>query len=186
MGREPGRHLRYGVRMRLGWVVVAALASGCAASGADAGATDDFIDMDTPPGNCSATVGVDPCPAPDTSGSPEGGPCRNTEDCVAGTSCVAPYVDGNVGDFVCSAQCIQLMDESAWCLDSSACCDESSSCSARGLCVPGESLDDSGSSDGTTDASSSGSGASSSGGSGGSGGSSGTGSTGAATGTTGM
>lgn len=132
--------------MRLGLIIVASLGLlGCGAFDEDAGAaTDDFIDMDTPPGNCSAGTGLAPCPDPGAStGIPEGGACRESSDCAPGNHCIAPFVDGDVGDFVCTAQCIALMDESAWCLDASACCDVGAVCSARGLCVEG-GLDGSG------------------------------------------
>lgn len=132
--------------MRLGLTIVLALGLlGCGDFSEDAGAdTDDFIDMDTPPGNCSAGTGLDPCPDPGAStGIPEGGACRDSSDCAQDNHCIAPFVGGDVGDFVCTAQCIGLMDESAWCLDASACCDAGAVCSARGLCVEG-ALDDSG------------------------------------------
>jgi hypothetical protein len=126
-------------------MIVAVLASGCsaddgAANGDDA---DDFMDMDTPPGNCSAGTTAAPCPEPGSSGSPEGGPCTEEVECAAGNACVAPFIDGEVGDFTCTSQCLALMDESAWCLGASACCDVGAVCSARGLCVEG-GLDDSG------------------------------------------
>lgn len=175
--RERGAVLRYGVGMRLGLTIVAALGLlGCGDFSEDAGAdTDDFIDMDTPPGNCSAGTGLDPCPDPGAStGIPEGGACRDSGDCAQGNHCIAPFVGGDVGDFVCTAQCIALEDESAWCLDASACCDAGAVCSARGLCVEG-ALDDSGTAgdsgsgtagDGTTgDGTSSGSGSGTAGGS---------------------
>ena len=64
--------------MRLGLVIMAALGLlGCAAADDAAGdggpGTDDFIDMDTPPGNCSAGTGAAPCPDPSGStGVPPG------------------------------------------------------------------------------------------------------------------
>jgi len=131
--------------MRLGLVIVAALGLlGCASDDAfgGEGTTDDFIDMDTPPGNCSA--GSNPCPDPGGStGVPEGGACIESSNCVEGTYCIAPFVDGEVGDFICTALCIPLMDESSWCADSSACCDIGAVCSTRGLCIDG-ALDDTG------------------------------------------
>lgn len=140
--RERDRYLRYGVRMRLGLTIVAALVCGCSAA-EDAGAeTDDFIDMDTPPGNCSAGTTGMPCPDPGTTGAPVGGPCLDSADCAEGW-CVAPFTEGEVGSFTCIAECIPLMDESMWCLDASACCEPGAVCSARGLCVEG-GLDDSG------------------------------------------
>ena len=124
--------------------------------------------MDNPPGNCSAETGAAPCPDPDSSGNPEGGPCITSQHCAAGTSCVAPFEDGHVGDFTCTSQCIANEDQGAWCLDDTACCEVGAICTSRGLCVtPEGSADDtgtstgdtgtdgsSGSSDGTTDASS--------------------------------
>ena len=125
-------------------MLLAALASvGCAVTQDSAADTDDFIDMDTPPGNCSAGTDANPCPDPGTTGAGEGEACRESSDCANGNSCVAPFVAGEVGDFVCSSQCIALMDEAAWCLDATACCDPTAVCSARGLCVEGP-LDDSG------------------------------------------
>jgi hypothetical protein len=148
--RERDRYLRYGVGMRLGLVIVALLASGCAmAEDAAGGATDDFIDMDTPPGNCSAGTGADPCPDPGTTGVPEGGACQQSSQCAPGSACIAPFIEGEIGEFECTSQCITVGDETAWCLDSSACCDEGAVCSARGLCIEG-ALDESGTaSDGT-------------------------------------
>jgi len=131
--------------MRLGLTIVALLAVGCGDfSESDlGGATDDFIDMDEPGGNCSAGPEQNPCIDPGSSGSPEGGPCQTTSQCVAGTVCVAPFMEGEVGDFTCSDQCIPLMDETMWCLDSTACCDPTAVCNARGLCVEG-GVDESG------------------------------------------
>lgn len=177
--------------MRLGLtVVVGLLASGCAAGNDSAqGDTDDFIDQDVPPGNCSAGT-TSECPEPGTGGSPEGGPCIDSNDCANG-NCIAPFIDGQVGDFTCTMQCISLEDEGAWCVDDSSCCDAGAGavCSTRGLCViPESGLDESGTADGT--AGDSGTGGSGTGGSG-TGGSGTTGETsssgtGAATGTTGM
>jgi hypothetical protein len=169
-------------------MVAAVLASGCGAFDDDslAGDTDDFIDMDTPPGNCSAGTSAEPCPDPGTSGSPEGGPCIESQDCAGGNACIAPFAGGEVGDFICVSQCIAQADESQWCLDASACCELGAVCSARGLCVLG-GLDDSGTgdgpaSDGTTGNGTTGTDTGSSGGT-----TEGSGSdTGAATGTTGM
>ncbi len=172
--------------MRLGLLIVVALASGCAA-GDDAagGGSDDFIDMDTPPGNCSAGTTAEPCPDPGTSGAPEGAPCISSAQCELGTSCVAPFVDGEAGEFICSSQCIVLGDESRWCLDASACCEPGAVCSARGLCVEG-GLDDTGTSSGTAGDGTASDGTASDDTTGTDGsGSSGSG-TGAATGTTGM
>ena len=95
--RECDRFLRYGVGMRLGLTTVALLGLlGCGAEldGATAD-TDDFIDMDTPPGNCSAGTAANPCPDPGAStGVPEGGACLESNDCAAGAFCIAPFVDG--------------------------------------------------------------------------------------------
>lgn len=164
-------------------MVALLLGSGCALadSGAEA-ATDDFIDMDTPPGNCSAGTGAEPCPDPGTTGSPEGGPCVDSQDCAGGNACVAPF-DGQVGNFVCEAQCVPLEFPGAWCLDDGACCDPQAVCTTRGLCVIVEGQLDDTAGDSTsgdsTGASSSGTGEPGSTGGSSSG-------TGAATGTTGM
>ncbi len=176
--------MRYGERMRLGLAaLMMLLVVGCGDAGFEA-ETDDFIDQDTPPGNCSASTGLDPCPNPGTSGSPEGGPCFNTRDCAGGNACVAPYDSGDIGDFTCTSQCIELQDDAAWCLDASACCDPNASC-RRGLCVAGpEQQDESGTGSSSGDSGSTGGSDSSSGGSG-TAASSGS-DTGAATGTTGM
>jgi hypothetical protein len=160
--------------MRLGLAIVALVASGCGGDdGAlESGATDDFIDMDTPPGNCSAGPMADPCPTPDTTGAPEGEACASSAGCEGGNACVAPFIDGEVGEFTCTSQCIALLDETAWCLDAVACCDMGAVCNARGLCVvPAGGLDESGSGsgtagEGTTDTGSSSSGSSSTAGSG--------------------
>jgi len=173
--------VRYGVGMRLGLMVVMsmALASGCALANSDAGAdTDDFIDMDTPPGNCSAGTSAQPCPNADSSGNPVGASCFDSDDCTSGTSCVAPYQAGEVGEFTCTDQCLPMLDENAWCFDASACCEPSAVC-RRGLCVPPEETGSSG-----TDSSGTGIGTEGPGTSDGSGSTSAD--TGAATGTTGM
>lgn len=143
--------------MRLGLRFAAAIAivSGCAAADAGDGvATDDFIDMDTPPSNCSAGTSAEPCPAGGSSGASEGEACLRSSDCADDNHCVASFMDGEVGAFVCSSQCVPQLDESSWCLDSSACCEVGAVCSARGLCVDG-ALDGSGT---AGDASSDGSG----------------------------
>jgi hypothetical protein len=184
--REWSRYLRYGVGMRLGLLVAAVLASGCGADdGAAGGDTDDYLDMDTPPGNCSAGTAAEPCPDPGSSGVPEGEPCNSSQQCAVGNACVAPFVDGEAGQFVCAWQCVELGDESQWCLDASACCEPGAVCSARGLCIAG-GLDDSGTGsgtagDGTVGTGTDGSGSSSSGEAGTT-----TESTGSATGTTGL
>ncbi|MEM7159669.1 MAG: hypothetical protein AAF799_42910 [Myxococcota bacterium] len=130
--------------MRLGLAVVAMmLVGGCGSSDSAFGAdTEDFIDEPTPPGNCSAGTSAGPCPN-DTGGNPAGSPCLEPDDCAAGVHCVAPYDDGEVGDFACSDQCIDLMDEQAWCLDAAACCTEGAIC-RRGLCVLEDGVDESG------------------------------------------
>jgi hypothetical protein len=186
--RERSRHLRYGVGMRLGLMVAAVLASGCGALDSDtvSGDTDDFIDMDTPPGNCSAGTSAEPCPDPGTSGSPEGGPCIDSQDCASGNACIAPFVGGEVGDFVCASQCIAQGDEAQWCLDASACCELGAVCSARGLCMLG-GLDDTGTAgDGTAGDGTAGTGTDGTGSSGGSTTEGTASDTGAATETTGM
>lgn len=166
--REAVSFVRYGVRMRLGLVVVASVAlAGCAASADFESETEDFIDMPTPPGNCSADTGAEPCPNPTadggtgTSGNPVGGPCLEPDDCQAGAACVAPYEDGMVGEFSCTDQCIALEDEASWCLDAAACCEPGAIC-RRGLCVIDGSADsgsgDSGSGDSGSGDSDSGSG----------------------------
>jgi hypothetical protein len=177
--------------MRLGLTIVALLGLvGCAAMhDAAVSDTEDFIDMDTPPGNCSAGTGAMPCPSPGDTGVPEGGACRESSDCASGNACTAPFVDGQAGEFTCTSQCVPLMDESSWCLDASACCDPGAVCSVRGLCVDG-GLDDSGTGSDTgtgTGTTGDGSGTSGSGTSGsGTAGSESSGSdTGASTGTTG-
>jgi hypothetical protein len=139
--------------MRLALSIMVVLACGCFAGSSDSPVdTDDFIDMDTPPGNCSAGTSAEPCPDPGSSGTPEGGACNGSQQCEAGNACVAPFVDGAVGDFTCSSQCIALDDESRWCLDASACCEAGAVCSARGLCIlPEGGLDDSGTGTGTGD-----------------------------------
>jgi hypothetical protein len=146
------------IDMRLGLSIVAVLASACAESVESDGSdyppdTDDFIDIDTPPGNCSAGTSAEPCPDPGSSGAPEGGACNGSQQCEAGNACIAPFVGGEVGDFTCSPQCIALDDESRWCLDASACCEAGAVCSARGLCIlPEGGLDGTGTGtgDGTT------------------------------------
>lgn len=146
--------------MRLGLAVVLAAVAIAGCGGDDAASfgsdTEDFIDVSTPPGNCSADTGAEPCPTPGSSGSPEGGPCLQSSHCLDGGWCVAPFDDGEVGDFTCTSVCIDLDDETAWCLDDSACCAAGAVCSARGLCIiPESGLDDSGS--GTDSGSSTGS-----------------------------
>lgn len=153
-------------------MLVAVASAGCAASDAYQSDTEDFIDMPTPPGQCSAGTGAEPCPnATETSnpGQPAGGPCLEPDDCQAGLGCAAPYQDGELGEFTCRDQCIELDDQASWCLDGAACCDPTATC-RRGLCVIDEVADAStgadGSSDGGTEGSGSDTGSGSSGGSG--------------------
>lgn len=130
--------------MRLGLTIVAVLLAGGCAAMDDAGSfdTDDFIDMDTPPGDCPQ--GQVCSGSSGTTGAPVGSPCFSSGQCVDEAACVAPFEDGMVGDFVCTNDCIGPMDEASWCLDPSACCDPTADCNARGLCIPG-ALDDTGS-----------------------------------------
>lgn len=126
-------------------MVVAVLVGGCAGDdSALFGATDDYIDQDVPPGNCSAGTSAQPCPDPDSSGSPEGGACLESEHCADGNACVAPFEGGEVGPFTCTSQCIPIEDEGAWCLDDLACCEPTAVCNARGLCVVPGGVDESG------------------------------------------
>lgn len=160
--------------MRLGLTIVAVLlAGGCGSFAEDAGIdTDDFIDMDTPPGDCPQ--GQVCSGSSGTTGAPEGSPCLNSTQCADDAACVAPFTNGMVGDFVCTNECIGPMDEARWCLDPSACCG-SADCNARGLCIPA-ALDDTGS--GSDSGSGTGADGSGTEGSGSTGGTEGTGSTG--------
>ena len=113
---------------------------GCGDSSLDSASDGDYMDDDIPMGNCGAT-GCDT----DDGGVPIGFPCAQSSDCAGEAACVAPFADGDVGEFVCSAQCVPNDDESSWCLDAAACCDANAVCNPRGLCIQGEgSLDSSG------------------------------------------
>jgi hypothetical protein len=131
--------------MRLGLAVVLAIATitGCGSADGLSVDTDDFIDVNTPPSNCSGTTG-NPCLDPDSSGSPEGGPCANSDHCSPGTWCTAPFDGDHAGEFTCTAQCIELNDQAQWCLDSGVCCNPEAECSSRGLCLVPEPGADSG------------------------------------------
>lgn len=170
-------------------MVIATLAGGCAFDSAASFDTEDYIDMDPPPSNCSAGTTASPCPAGDSSGNPVGGPCIDSDDCLGEAACVAPYSDGEVGDFTCTDQCLPLEDPTSWCFDAASCCDPAASC-RRGLCVLDPAVDESGSGpDGGDSGSSSDSGGSSgTGGSSDSGSDSGSGDTspGGSSGSTGM
>jgi hypothetical protein len=128
--------------MRLGFAV----ATGCAravialtacalmACAASTSAGDgDYMDDDLPMGMCGAT-GCDT----DQGGVPVGFPCAGTNECSGDAVCIAPFTDGDVGEFTCAAQCVPLDDDSTWCLDSSACCDANAVCNPRGLCIMGD------------------------------------------------
>lgn len=98
------------------------------------------MDDDLPMGMC----GVTGC-ATDSGGGgvPVGFPCNGPNECSGEAACVAPYEDGEAGEFVCSAVCLPLEDESSWCLDDDACCDANAFCNPRGLCMMGDAaLDD--------------------------------------------
>jgi hypothetical protein len=119
--------------VKLGLIaVLGLLAAGCGDSAAaDAIGDGDYMDDDIPAGNCGPTgCGSD-------GGVPVGFPCAGSTECSGDAVCVAPFVEGEVGEFVCGAQCIPLMDEASWCLDASACCDANAVCSPRGLCIEG-------------------------------------------------
>ncbi len=129
------------------FTLVAGLSSACGDSSLDSAGDGDYMDDDIPMGNCGAT-GCDT----DDGGVPIGFPCAQSSDCAGEAACVAPFADGDVGESVCSAQCVPIDDESSWCLDSAACCDANAVCNPRGLCIPGESsLDSSGGATTTAD-----------------------------------
>ena len=71
------------------------LGVGCSAASELSADTEDFIDQDAPPGNCSAGTSAEPCPNADSTGTPVGGPCIDSDDCSSGTVCIAPF-DGEV------------------------------------------------------------------------------------------
>src|SRR5262245_16248725 len=73
----------------------------------------DLFDDDLPMGMCSASGG-EPCPG-ETEGLPAGFPCAGTAECATGVVCVAPFADGEVGDFTCSNACVPAEDETQWC-----------------------------------------------------------------------
>ncbi|MCH9684172.1 MAG: hypothetical protein K0V04_22255 [Deltaproteobacteria bacterium] len=99
-------------------------------AGASGGVDDDYMD-DPPPGGGCATE----CPNPGSDGSPVGGPCIDSEDCMTGAICAAEF-DGEVQSFTCTNACIPLMDQSQWCSDDTSCCAAGAVCSGRGLCLP--------------------------------------------------
>jgi hypothetical protein len=104
---------------------------GCGGSEFDTAGDGDYMDDDIPMGQCGNTG------CADTGGVPVGFPCGGSTECSGEAGCVAPFADGQAGDFVCIAQCIPNNDEASWCLDDAACCDETATCSTRGLCVAG-------------------------------------------------
>ncbi|MEM9463420.1 MAG: hypothetical protein AAGF11_55270 [Myxococcota bacterium] len=72
--------------------------------------------------------------------------CQLTSDCDAGLYCVAPFIESlgpeGKGLNECVAACVDLMDETRWCLDAAACCDPAAECTDRGYCeLPGDSAD---------------------------------------------
>src|SRR5688572_13672441 len=112
----------YRVGMRLGFLCVGALLSSACAADASGAGEGDFMDDDLPMGNCGAGSGTGSCPE-DSGNVPAGLPCTVSANCEGELACIAPFIDDDVGDFVCSATCIGLEDEAWWCLDASACCD---------------------------------------------------------------
>jgi len=142
--------------------------SGCFAGDvpSEGGPDDDYMDDQPPPGGCQTD-----CPEPGSGGSPDGGPCLDTNDCASGI-CAAEF-DGAVQTFQCQQACIPLMDEAQWCADDASCCE--GGCSPRGFClIPTETegLDSGASDTGPETSSSSDTGGSSSGAGGSSSGSS--------------
>ena len=127
--------------MRLGLVIGTALALAACAAADGAGGDGDYMDDDLPMGNCSGGTSGGACPS-DSGNVPAGFPCSGTQECTGDLSCVAPFMDDEVGEFTCSAQCIPNDDEAWWCIDAAACCDPAATCSPRGLCVLPVALDD--------------------------------------------
>lgn len=125
----------------LGLMVWVSVAVGCGSASLDTG-DGDYMDDDLPmgacpePGSCSPGAGNSPGTVP------VGGSCSDAGDCSEGAGCMAPWSDGEVGEFTCSATCIPNDDDSMWCLGSAACCDPEATCNARGLCRVGAVLED--------------------------------------------
>ena len=109
------------------------------------------MDDDLPMGNCGAGSGTGSCPE-ESGNVPAGLPCTVSANCEGELACIAPFIDDDVGEFVCSATCIGLEDEAWWCLDASACCDAAAICTPRGLCMLDVSVDDTAGSGDSTDA----------------------------------
>lgn len=65
--------------------------------------------------------------------------CARTSDCGADLFCVAPFDESlgpqGKGLNECVTQCVEIMDETRWCLDAAACCDPDAMCTDRGYCV---------------------------------------------------
>jgi hypothetical protein len=136
------------MRLVWGWMFLVISAAGCGDASLDTG-DGDYMDDDLPMGNCSGTGACPQGPSNPPGSVPVGGPCGDAADCSAGAACMAPWSDGEVGEFTCSAQCVPTDDESMWCLGSASCCDPEATCNARGLCRVGSALDDTAGSEGT-------------------------------------
>lgn len=145
IGEAAARRCCYRGRMRfgLGWLVGVLALGGCGDTSLDTG-DGDYMDEDLPMGQCSGT-GSCPLPPGGPPGSvPAGSPCGAAQDCSEGLFCMAPWSEGALGEFTCSAECIPSDDETMWCLDSAGCCDPNATCNARGMCRVGELVDDTG------------------------------------------
>jgi len=133
---------------QIGQVSLAALlvgGTGCAEADDDSAGdgvmgSDSFQDDDPPIGCQTGTGGCegdDDGQGDDESSvplAPVGSPCDGTNQCVEGSVCAAPFEDGEPGSLVCTASCIAVDDQSAWCSDDDACC--SGLCGPRGICEP--------------------------------------------------
>jgi hypothetical protein len=88
------------------------------------------------------------------SGSSTGGDadaCHGSDDCGAGSFCVAPYADNHRDPFACVDTCVGPDDEGQWCFDDAACCDAAAVCSIRGYCeAPSATSSDSSTGEPTT------------------------------------
>ena len=150
--RRLGRHIDVDA-FRAAVIAGVMLVGGCGddvrtEANASAGITlggDDYMDPPEPPIDCDEDPEQAECGTGGGSagaqGSPEGGPCDDTDQCAEGM-CVAPFEDGEAGEPVCALQCVADEDPERWCLDTAACCNAASVCTPRGFCVPNDGADD--------------------------------------------
>ncbi len=103
----------------------------CDTDGATGGDTDDCETEGEPSGSAAGDEGGST--AGDDASQPE---CASTNDCMSGVCASAYDADAQQPlPATCAFACIDVLNESQWCIDDASCCDPQARCTRRGYCV---------------------------------------------------